>query len=67
MRMPRVRYSVRLMLGVVAVVGIALSALVITSRRRATFSERAGHHAWEIFGIEEEIFPDPAWEKFWFS
>ncbi|MFI5454449.1 MAG: hypothetical protein ACHRXM_03275 [Isosphaerales bacterium] len=67
MRMRRVRYSVRLMLVVVAVVGIALGAFVITSRRRATFSERAWHHAWEIFGIEEENFPDPAWEKFWFS
>jgi hypothetical protein len=32
-----------------------------------SFGERARHHAEEIFGIEDEVFPDPAWQKFWFS
>jgi hypothetical protein len=67
MRTPRAQYTVRLILGVVAVVGIALGALVIMSRRCAAFSERARHHEEEIFGIEEELFPDPAREKFWLS
>ena len=42
MRLPRVWTSLRLMLVVVSVVGITLGTWVITSRRRATFSERAG-------------------------
>jgi hypothetical protein len=49
------------MLVVIAVVGIALGAFVTTSRRSTTFGERARHHAEEIFGIEDEVFPDPAW------
>jgi hypothetical protein len=65
--MRRVRFTVRLMMVVVAVTGIALGTLVITSRRRATFSDRARHHAEEIFAAEEEIPPDPAWEDHWMS
>jgi hypothetical protein len=67
MRMRRVRSTLRLMLVVIAVVGIAFGAFVTTSRRSTTFGERAKHHAEEIFGIEDEVFPDPAWQKFWFS
>ncbi len=59
MRMCRVRCTVRLMLVVVSVVGITLGAWVIMGRRIATFSEYARHHAEEIFGIEDEIAPNP--------
>ena len=67
MRLPRVWTSLRLMLVVVSVVGITLGTWVITSRRRATFNERARHHLEEIFGIEDEIAPNPDWEDFWMS
>ena|SRR5437870_4357658 len=67
MRILRVRYTVRLMLVVVGVVGMTLGAWVITSRRSATFTERARHHAEEIFGIEDEIAPNPDWEDSWLS
>jgi hypothetical protein len=67
MRIRRVRYTVRLMLVAVAIVGTAFGALVITDRRSASFSERARLHAEEIFGIEDEIPSDPAWDDYWMS
>ncbi len=65
MRLPRVRYKLRLMLVAVGVVGMTLAAWVISMRRAAAYGERARHHAEEIFGIEDEIAPDPDWEDRW--
>jgi hypothetical protein len=42
------------MMVTVGVVGITMSAWVITNRRSETFRERARHHAEEMFAIEEE-------------
>jgi hypothetical protein len=67
MRLPRVRCTVRLMLVIVAVVGITIGAFVIMTRRTAAFSERARHHEGEIFGIEDENPPNSDWERFWSS
>jgi hypothetical protein len=36
-------------------------------RRATAYRERARHHAEEIFGIEDEIAPDPHWEDRWLS
>ena len=37
------------------------------SRRAATYHARAKHHALEIYGIEDELPPDPDREAFWLS
>ncbi len=63
MRHPWVQSTVRLGLFAIFVVGVALGTWVITMRRAAPFGERVRHHAEEIFGIEDEISPDPSWEE----
>lgn len=67
MQLPRARFTVRSL-----VVAVALIACLITveamRRRGHDFRERAEFHKGEIYGIEDEIPPDPEnrWETLWF-
>ncbi|WP_165224920.1 hypothetical protein [Aquisphaera insulae] len=65
MRRWKPRLTVGMSLILVAVVGIGVGLSVIAARRREAFRQRARQHAEEIFGIEDEIAPDPDWEDEW--
>ncbi len=68
MRRVRVQFTVRRLVVAVALIG-CLIGVEAMRRRSHHFRERAEFHKWEVYGIEDEIPPDPEnrWEIYWFS